>query len=126
MKAVNRRRRAVEMRWLARFAVVSMSATLAWGVLAVVLINARREEVIDQVFSPAFTLCDWVTPDEWQTLGNIPLGLFWIATAIALYGIATGVVICIANDFWRSRGFKSLAEPTRAAALARKHIPETL
>ena len=114
------------MRWLARFAVVSMSATLAWGVLAVVLINARREEVIDQVLSPAFTLCDWVTPDEWQTLGNIPLGLFWIATAIALYGIATGVVICIATDFWRSRGFKSLAEPTRAGALARKHIPETL
>jgi hypothetical protein len=113
------------MLWLARCAAVSMVSTFAWGVLAVTLINARYDEIVDQMLSPAFTLCDLATPDEWQTLGNIPLGIFWLTAAIALYGVATGVAVCIASDFCRPRSSQGLAEPTRAAAPARHDIQGT-
>lgn len=103
------------MRWLRRYLSVSIMATLMLGVLAMLLVSFRLERIVEQILSPVFRLGRWATPAEWQTLGNVLLGLFWFAVGIGFYGMIAGVVVCAAVGLWQLRGSQKQAGPGAAA-----------
>ena len=74
-------------RWL-------ISSGIAFLVLALFFIKDESAEIIcDTLLYPWFMFCKLITPIEWQTMGNIPLFLLWLAAGLTVYSIAIGAVL---------------------------------
>lgn len=54
-------------------------------------------KVMIETFEPLFELwldlCRAITPDSWETLGNILLGLAWMGSGILFYSASFGAVV---------------------------------
>ena len=74
-------------RWL-------ISSGIAFLVLALFFIKDKSAEIIcETLLYPWFMFCKLITPIEWQTMGNIPLFLLWLAAGLTVYSVAIGAVL---------------------------------
>ena len=48
--------------------------------------------IFEPLLSPWVFLCGAITPDSWQTMGNIPLGLAWLGSGILVYSALFGAI----------------------------------
>lgn len=65
--------------------------------LAALMVSQRTgTDVAEVVLNPWFALCDAVTPDAWQTRGNILLGLAWLISGVVAWGAVIGA-LCVAG-----------------------------
>ena len=68
------------------------------GVIALVsliglVINGQLViSIIEPLLSPWIALCRVITPDSWQTMGNIPLALAWLGSGILVYSALLGAI----------------------------------
>ena len=46
----------------------------------------------DIIMNSWFPICKVLTPIEWQTKGNILLGLMWFVSGLAVYSMAVGTI----------------------------------
>lgn len=51
--------------------------------------------VAEPALDPWFFLCRTITPIEWRTFGNIPLGLLWLSSGLIAYSMTLSA-LCIA------------------------------
>ena len=74
-------------RWL-------ISSGIAFLVLALFFIKDKSAGIIcETLLYPWFVFCKLITPIEWQTMGNIPLFLLWLAAGLTVYSVAIGAVL---------------------------------
>lgn len=55
------------------------------------LFDRVSTDIADVVMEPWFGLCEAVTPEAWQTQGNIPLGLIWLISGVLVYSMVIGL-----------------------------------
>jgi len=68
------------------------------------LVTFRHERIVESIYSPAFALADFITPDSLQFNGNILLGFTWLCFAAALYACAFGMLAGLATMLRKKRG----------------------
>ena len=86
-------------RWL-------ISSAIAFLVLALFFIKDKSAEIIlDTLLYPWFMFCKYITPQEWQTFGNIPLFLLWLAAGITVYSLTIGALLLFLFG-WLKKFFK--------------------
>ncbi|MEE2888143.1 MAG: hypothetical protein VX951_12005 [Planctomycetota bacterium] len=74
---------------LVRSSVVAAGVCVAW--LGLLLVGGETAgEVTVTLLEPWFTLCGEITPKAWQTRGNLPLFVMWMAGGIAVYSAVAG------------------------------------
>ena len=54
-------------------------------------------DILEVIYNPLFNFLSMITPDEWQTLGNVPLGMSWVIVSAFMYSLffaclVTGIV----------------------------------
>ena len=70
---------------------ILVSGILSVGFLLFALLFERAfVDLIELVMQPWFAFSQFVTPEEWQTLGNIPLGLSWMISGVLFYASLLG------------------------------------
>jgi len=90
---------AIINRWL-------ISSGLAFLVLALFFIKDKSAEIIcESLLYPWFMFCKYITPQEWQTFGNIPLFLLWLAAGITVYSLIIGALLLFLFG-WLKKVFK--------------------
>jgi len=61
-------------------------------VAAIVLGTYVSFSALELTLQPWFGFCQWITPEAWQTRGNVLLGLLWLATGITVYGVVLSIL----------------------------------
>ena len=52
----------------------------------------------DIIMNSWFPICQTLTPIEWQTKGNILLGLMWFVSGLAVYSMAVSAIFIFISD----------------------------
>ena len=91
--------------YLRRSSIATLVVGLTLG-LGLLLIPETTMAVLEAPLDPWFDLCRYVTPQEWQTMGNITMAMLWLFSGVTVLSILTGAVIgaCIRP---KSRGANS-------------------
>ena len=64
--------------------------------------------VIEPVMKPWLSICAAVTPEAWQTEGNIILGLVWLVSGALVYSmILSALILVILSTFTRMKAADS-------------------
>jgi hypothetical protein len=72
---------------------------LVLGAICVVLIETRHDQAVGWLYKPVFEICRAITPQAWQTLGNIPLGLTWFLGGTVVYAIVGAAAAMLGWQF---------------------------
>lgn len=79
-------------RELLKFGIVSFVIFILL-MIAMVGLGRTATRTADQLLDPWFTFCAAVTPDSWETQGNILLGLFWLVSGLFAYSMLISAVL---------------------------------
>ena len=87
-------------RGLARWMLLALALWAVWIVLITVpVVDRTAGRLTEVVLEPWLALCRRVTPEAWQTQGNVPLGLLWLlagmlvgSAALAALGMGVSVL----------------------------------
>ena len=96
-------------RRLLQWALVS-SVLCLLALSALILFTRPFLEFAEPMLKPWFWCCKIVTPKEWQTLGNILLGLSWVFSGVAIYSMLIGAIFVVS-----AAGIEKLREPEKEA-----------
>ena len=96
-------------RFLARWVCVALGVWAAWIVLITLPVLDRSVgRMTEVVLGPWLALCRSITPEAWQTQGNIPLGLVWLlagmlVVSMVLAAAGLGMVTFLRGSVGASR-----------------------
>ncbi|MBT7981404.1 MAG: hypothetical protein HN584_02465 [Akkermansiaceae bacterium] len=77
---------------------------LATGIVFLVLLvftfalQDKAMFIWDIIMNSWFPICQALTPIEWQTKGNILLGLMWFVSGLVVYSIAVSAIFIFISD----------------------------
>ena len=72
--------------------LVLASLAAAWA--GVVLLGVGfSTRAVERALEPWFALCRWMTPEAWQTRGNVMLGALWLVSGVTAYGLLLAIVL---------------------------------
>ena len=77
------------MAWIGRWLLWAGSLSVLF-LLVALLFEQAFVDLIEVVMQPWLAFCRFVSPEEWQTLGNIPLGLSWMISGVFFYASLLG------------------------------------
>ena len=77
------------MPWIGRWVLWAGSLSVLF-LLVALLFERAFVDLIEVAMQPWFAFCRFVSPEEWQTLGNIPLGLSWMISGVLFYASLLG------------------------------------
>jgi len=85
------------MPWIGRWLLWAGSLSILF-LLVALLFEQAFVDMTEVVMQPWFAFCRLITPDAWQTQGNIPLGLSWMISGVLFYAsllsaTAVGLVV---------------------------------
>lgn len=100
-----------------RFIQWALSSALAAIVSLVGLVvnGERLFPVFEPLLDPWIVLCRAITPDSWQTMGNIPLALAWIGSGIVVYSGVLGALLTLLLAMIEKRRQQSPEKTARPA-----------
>lgn len=90
-----------------KVALVFAAGSLLLQMVAVpVLVELRFDSLVETVHAPAFAFAAFVTPDAWETQGNVLLGFGWLVFSAISYSVAVallaGAAALLANQWLQS------------------------
>ena len=77
---------------------------LATGIVFLVLLvftfalQDKAMFIWDIIMNSWFPICQALTPIEWQTKGNILLGLMWFVSGLVVYSMAVSAIFIFISD----------------------------
>ena len=77
------------MPWIGRWVLWAGSLSVLF-LLVALLFERAFVDLIEVAMQPWLAFCRFVSPEEWQTLGNIPLGLSWMISGVLFYASLLG------------------------------------
>ena len=84
-------------RGLAGWMLLALALWAVWIVLITVpAVDRTAGRLTEVVLEPWLALCRSVTPEAWQTRGNVPLGLLWLLAGMLVGSMvlaAAGLVV---------------------------------
>tara|TARA_B100000809_G_scaffold265659_1_gene325189 strand:+ start:1649 stop:2020 length:372 start_codon:yes stop_codon:yes gene_type:complete len=80
---------------------------------ALLLFEKTGTEVAETLLAPWFVICRTLTPPSWQFQGNIPLGLMWLFSGVAVYSMLIGACLIVCGRFLPRRRLEQPAFSTR-------------
>ena len=75
-----------------------MSALYLLSLLAALLFERAFMGVAEPMLNPWLGFCRAVTPEAWQTRGNILLGLGWLFSWVAVYSVLAGAIFVVSAE----------------------------
>jgi len=94
------------MPWIGRWLLWAGSLSVLF-LLVALLFERAFVDLIEVVMQPWFAFCRLVTPDAWQTQGNILLGLSWMISGVlvcaSLLGATAVALVVIWNKIRTSK-----------------------
>jgi len=87
------------MPWIGRWLLWAGSLSVLF-LLVAFLFEQAFVDLIEVVMQPWFAFCRFVSPEEWQTLGNIPLGLSWMISGVLFYASLLGATAVALVVIW--------------------------
>ena len=64
-----------------------------------VMLSRTLTYALDWLLHPWFLFCEAITPQVWQTKGNMLLGMMWLLSGIIAYSATTGALIVAGLSF---------------------------
>jgi hypothetical protein len=80
---------------------------------ALLLFEKAGTEVAETLLAPWLSICRALTPFSWQFLGNIPLGLMWLFSGVAVYSMLIGACLIACRRLLPRRRLEQQAFSTR-------------
>jgi hypothetical protein len=84
---------------ISRFLATFNAMCLVLGAACIVLVESRHDQAVAWLYKPVFEVCRAITPQAWQTLGNIPLGLTWFLIGTIVYGMIGAIAVASGARF---------------------------
>ena len=81
-------------RRLTQWALIT-SALCLLALTALFLFAPTFLEVVEPMLNPWLGFCRAVTPEAWQTKGNILLGLGWLFSGVVVYSMLAGALFVV-------------------------------
>ena len=81
-------------RRLTQWALIT-SALCLLALTALFLFVPTFLEVVEPMLNPWLGFCRAVTPEAWQTKGNILLGLGWLFSGVVVYSMLVGALFVV-------------------------------
>ncbi len=78
--------------------------------------------IYEPLLRPWGALCRAITPDSWQTMGNILLGLAWMGSGILVYSALLGAIATLLLFLIEGRRVRSLTS-TAAPSVSPPRVP---
>jgi len=94
---------------LTQWALVT-SALCLLSLIALLLFDRAFLGVTEPMLNPWLGFCRAVTPEAWQTKGNILLGLGWLFSGVVIYSMLIGAIFVVSAE-----GIKKLWGPEKEA-----------
>ena len=82
---------------LTQWALIA-SALCLLSLLAALLFERAFLEVAEPMLNPWLGFCQAVTPEAWQTRGNVLLGLAWLLSGLAVYSVLIGAIFVVSAE----------------------------
>ena len=87
------------MSWIGRWLLWAGSLFVLFLLFAL-LFERAFVDLVEVVMQPWFAFCRFVTPEAWQTLGNIPIGLFWMISGVLVCAFLLGAIVVALIGIW--------------------------
>ena len=87
------------MSWIGRWLLWAGSLSVLFLLFAL-LFERAFVDLVEVVMQPWFAFCRFVTPEAWQTLGNIPIGLSWMISGVLVCAFLLGAIVVALIGIW--------------------------